>query len=216
MSRAFLFSALFLGLVACGSDPTEGKPSATVTEPAPTPEPTPTPTPEPVAAPAAGQALKADNTNSKIEWVGAKITNSHPGGFNAFTVDAAADGGKLTSVKAVIQLDSIFSDSDRLTGHLKSDEFFNVATFATATFTSTNIAENTGGNGTHTIMGMLDLHGMQKEIAFPATVVVGADGKTKLTAEFSINRQDWGISYPGKPDDLISDGVLIKLDINLS
>lgn len=215
--RILLVSSVFLGLLACSGDHTEGTPAATVTDPpVTTPEPTPPPA-EPTAPTAAAGTLKADPATSKIEWVGAKITKSHPGGFTSFTVDASTDAGKLTAVKAVIQLDSIFSDADRLTSHLKSDEFFDVAKYTTATFTSTNIAENAGGSeATHTIQGVLDLHGVQKEISFPATVEIGADGKAHVRAEFSINRQDWGITYPGKPDDLISDSVLIKLDLSLS
>ena len=37
-----------------------------------------------------------------------------------------------------------------------------------------------------------------------------------MTAEFTIDRQLWGLAYPGKPDDLIKDQVLIKLDVNLA
>ena len=32
-------------------------------------------------------------------------------------------------------------------------------------------------------------------------------------AKFQINRQDWGLKYPGKPDDLINDLVELRLDI---
>jgi hypothetical protein len=33
-------------------------------------------------------------------------------------------------------------------------------------------------------------------------------------AEFAINRKDFGLVYPGMPDDLIKDEVLIKLQIH--
>jgi hypothetical protein len=36
----------------------------------------------------------------------------------------------------------------------------------------------------------------------------------KVDAEFAINRKDWGIVYPGKPDDLIRDDVVVKLALN--
>ena len=39
-----------------------------------------------------------------------------------------------------------------------------------------------------------------------------ADGVTG-TAEFSINRKDFRIVYPGKPDDLIKDDVPLKLSL---
>ena len=32
-------------------------------------------------------------------------------------------------------------------------------------------------------------------------------------AEFAINRRDFNINYPGMPNDLIRDNVVIKLDL---
>jgi polyisoprenoid-binding protein YceI len=67
---------------------------------------------------------------------------------------------------------------------------------------------------THTITGNFDLHGVKKSISFPATIQVAADS-VSANAEFSINRKDFGINYPGKADDLIRDGVVIKLTLKV-
>ena len=53
---------------------------------------------------------------------------------------------------------------------------------------------------------------VKKTISFPATITVGADAASG-TAEFVINRKDFGIVYPGKQDDLIRDDVLLKLSL---
>jgi len=53
---------------------------------------------------------------------------------------------------------------------------------------------------------------VKKSISFPATIQVSPDS-VSANAEFSINRKDFGINYPGKADDLIRDGVVIKLTI---
>ena len=34
-----------------------------------------------------------------------------------------------------------------------------------------------------------------------------------VKADFAINRKDFNVNYPGKPDDLIRDNVVIKLDL---
>ena len=39
-------------------------------------------------------------------------------------------------------------------------------------------------------------------------------GSAKGTAEFTIDRKQFGIVYPGMPDDLIKDEVLLKLDLS--
>jgi polyisoprenoid-binding protein YceI len=62
------------------------------------------------------------------------------------------------------------------------------------------------------VTGNLELHGVTKSITFPATITVQGDAVT-VKADFAINRKDFGIVYPGKPDDLIKDEVLLKLNI---
>ena len=67
------------------------------------------------------------------------------------------------------------------------------------------------GDG-YEVTGNLELHGVTKSITFPATIVV-EDGRITAEAEFFIRRTDFGILYPGKPDDLIRDEVVIRLDL---
>jgi len=63
------------------------------------------------------------------------------------------------------------------------------------------------------VTGNLELHGVTKSITFPATITVQGD-TVAVKAEFAINRKDFGIVYPGKPDDLIKDDVLLRLNIS--
>ena len=70
------------------------------------------------------------------------------------------------------------------------------------------------GDG-YSVTGTLDLHGVTKNISFPATIEVSDDG-VRAQAEFVIKRFDFGIVYPGKADDLIRDEVVIRLDLQAS
>jgi polyisoprenoid-binding protein YceI len=63
------------------------------------------------------------------------------------------------------------------------------------------------------LTGNLALHGVTNSISFPAQVQI-SDAAVTLTAEFAINRKDFNITYPGKPDDLIRDNVVLKLNVN--
>ncbi|MCB1055013.1 MAG: YceI family protein, partial [Acidobacteria bacterium] len=94
----------------------------------------------------------------------------------------------------------------------KSADFFDVETYPTATFHSTGVAAGET-EGTYSVTGDLTLHGVTKQITFPATIAV-TDDEVSAQAEFSINRFDFDIKYPGKPDDLIREEVVIGLDIN--
>jgi hypothetical protein len=48
------------------------------------------------------------------------------------------------------------------------------------------------------------------EVTFPAKIVL-TDTLVKAETEFAIDRHLWGISYPGKPDDLIQDKVVLTI-----
>ena len=167
---------------------------------------------EPTKAATPTASLAVNPSNSKIEFVGAKVTASHDGGFTDFSgkVDLA-EPVEQSRIEITIQTASLYADKEKLTKHLKSPDFFDVEKFPTATFRSTGIKKE---GPQHTITGDLTLHGVTKRISFPATIQV-TDAQVKANAEFSINRKDFGIVYPGMPDDLIRDLVVIKLALGL-
>ena len=209
MTRTLLLIS-FLTLGACESE-IDNKTAATVAD-APAAQPAPAAAPAPAddsdgatdALPAGALPLKAD---SRIEWVGAKVTKDHPGGFEKLSGHATLADGALASATVEIVIDSLYSDHPKLTKHLKDADFFDVVTFPTATFRITSVVPAEGGMST--VTGTLDLHGISKEISFPATVTVTETGAT-VAAEFTLLRKDFGMQYPGKPDDLIRDEVLVK------
>ncbi|BCX48859.1 hypothetical protein HAHE_27670 [Haloferula helveola] len=150
---------------------------------------------------------------STISFVGSKVTGSHDGGFKSFTGSFSVDeSGEVTGGTISIDMDSTWSDAEKLTGHLKSEDFFHVEEHPESTFTVTQVEKSDSG---YSISGNLKLRGVEKNITFPATA--SKDGDTvKVQAEFDINRKDWGIVYAGKADDLIRDEVVIKFDLTAS
>ena len=208
-SSWLVMGTLLLSLTACNNDPGEGKTAATVNEPAPSAATAPAP---PTPANAATYTFSA--ADSKIDFVGAKITGKHDGSFKTFNGTISVPEGKaeLGQVKVEIDTSSLTVDPAKLEAHLKSPDFFDVAKYPKASFTSTAIAPSTEPGKTHVITGNLELHGVTKSISFPANVKVSGDS-VSTDAEFVINRKDFGIVYPGMPDDLIKDEVLLKLQV---
>jgi polyisoprenoid-binding protein YceI len=201
-----LLVAFALASSACNTDPGKGKAHATVT----------TPSAEALKAapaPAAGATRYSfSNDGSSLEFVGAKVTGKHDGKFEKFqgTIQVPDNDPTKGTVSVDVETASLVSDAEKLTGHLKSPDFLDVAKFPKATFVSTSVRAGGDGGASHTVTGNLTLHGVTKTISFPATVQVSGDS-AEVTAEFAINRKDFGIVYPGKPDDLIRDDVLLKL-----
>lgn len=148
--------------------------------------------------------------DSTISFVGSKVTGSHDGGFLNFSGTIAVADGKIAPASRItIQMESLWSDSNRLTGHLKNADFFDVPNFPTAEFVVTSM-DNNG-----TLTGNLTMHGVTKSISFSSDVDI-SEGSISLKAEFDIRRFDWGVVYKGKADDLIRDEVVIKLDVKAS
>jgi polyisoprenoid-binding protein YceI len=148
-------------------------------------------------------------SESTVGFVGSKVTGSHNGGFKKFAGKITAANGAVTAAEVKIATTSLWADNEKLTGHLKTGDFFDVQRYPTATFTMTSIAPGEKGR---TVSGNLELHGVTKSISFPADIQVTDDTVT-VKAEFAINRKDFGINYAGKADDLIRDNVVLKLDV---
>jgi len=140
-----------------------------------------------------------NSENTSIRFIGSKPDGSqHLGGFKEVsgTIELNEDNTGIESLKVEIATDSLWADDDRLQGHLKSPDFFEVETYPTATFESTSL----GGRGDETrITGELTLHGETKTLMFPAEVEITEEGLT-LTAQTEINRMDFGIDF--QPDQI--------------
>jgi polyisoprenoid-binding protein YceI len=207
--RNYLTVALIVlaALTFSCADPAANKPKATVANAQPESN---------ASRPATSEKLVISPENSKVEFVAAKVTRSHQGSFKQFagTIDLVPNSIPDSRVTIDIETKSVVTDEDDLTNHLKTPDFFDAAKFPKATFVSTKIEPGTKASTTHDVTGNFDLHGVKKSITFPATIQVAADS-VSVNAEFSINRKDFGIVYAGKADDLIRDGVVIKLTVKV-
>ena len=164
---------------------------------------------------AASKSVKINTDRSRVTWIGTKPTGRHTGTINIADgelsyQDAAANkvninGGKFTmDMPSLKVLDMDEENNNNLANHLKSDDFFKVEKHPTATFEITNASpydKAKGGqqpklaNASHTITGNLTLLGTTKSVSFPAKISKKADGGISATANFNINRTDWGVTY---------------------
>jgi polyisoprenoid-binding protein YceI len=205
---ALTLTALALSTLGCDNDPAKGKVQAKVSEPA--------------AAPSALPAASANSVNyafsqagSKVQFVGAKVTKKHDGSVDTFSgvVQLVDNDPTKSSVQGELDLTSLTTDDAKLTKHLQSPDFFDVEKFPKAKFKSTSIKAGGENNASHTVTGNLELHGVTKQISFPARIKHNAES-VQVEAEFAINRKDFGIVYPGMANDLIKDEVLIMLKLD--
>ena len=171
-----------------------------------------------VASPqnAQGQKYQITPQNSKIDFVGSKVTGSENGSFGNFSGQVDYTGAPENSrVNITINMNSVTTQSAGLDKHLKTADFFDVEKYPQAAFVSTAIKPGGENGATHTVTGNLTMHGVTKAITFPATIAVTPDTAT-VDSSFSVNRKDFGINYAGAADNLIRDDVVLTLHIRAS
>ncbi len=166
-----------------------------------------------------GQEFKADVVKSTIKWTGEKLTGKHHGLIALKEGSLTLKSGKITAGTFVIDMNSI-TDLDlqdagynaKLVGHLKSDDFFGVATFPESKLVITKATAFKGN--TADVRGDLTIKGKTNSILF--TVTKNADS---YSANIVVDRSKFDVKYGSKTffedigDKVISDEF--KLDVEL-
>ena len=179
------------------------------------------------AASNTGKKLALSTGDSKLEWVGKKVTGQHNGTVDISSGELFIDNGNLTGGSFDINFGTIkvldLQDSEmnaKLTGHLKSDDFFSADKFPTGKFVLTSVTPlSNGTDNNYTIGGNLTIKGITQPVSFPATVKINGD-VVSAKADFKIDRTLWDVKfrsgkfYENLGDKLIDDQIELKLSIS--
>ena len=147
-----------------------------------------------------------DPSVSTIQWTGRNLTGSHFGSIDILNGLIPINRKLPGKVSFLIDMDTIknFDLQDPgwngvLVSHLKSDDFFDVNKFPTASFESTSLQpiESAKGNGVsnYEVRGKLTIKGITHEIGFSALIALQEDGTLTAEAHFDIDRTRWNINY---------------------
>lgn len=150
-----------------------------------------------------------DTGNSTIMWKGFKPTGTHTGtiaienGVFTMNADAIESGTFLIDMASITVTDIPVEEEGnaKLTGHLKSDDFFNVEQFPSSAFEVTAFEMK---DGKAMLSGNLKMKDAENNITIPVTVNENGDTVTITSDKFSIDRSKWNIKYGSKSffDDL--------------
>ena len=166
-------------------------------------------------------------SDGTIYWTATKVGGQHSGVINVQGGVLAVEGVNLTSGKFDLDMSSIKVTDDtpedmkvKLTGHLASPDFFDVASNPTGSFVIVSVAPVTGNEDvTHNITGNLTLKGITKSITFPSNVIIAGDKLMAVTPKFTINRTDWDVKYGSgilgtAADKIIHDDISLNIELN--
>ena len=169
------------------------------------------------------KAFEIDKEASKVYWTGKKVTGEHTGYVSISDGEVHLQDGKVAGADVKIDLNTIVCTdltneewNKKLVDHLKSDDFFSVDKYPTASFQITSIKSD--NNGGHKVEGKLTMKGATHEINFPAKVSA-KDGVVSAKGTAKIDRTKWNIRYgSGKffqdlGDRMIDDEFEITFDI---
>lgn len=158
-----------------------------------------------------------DTTHAEVEFaVKHLMISTVKGRFKTFTGfgETAADG-TLKSVEMSIDTSSIDTNVQQRDDHLRSADFFDVASHPTITFTSKQVIQK---DSAVTITGDLTIRGASRpvtltgEYAAPTKDPWG-NPRAALAVSAKINRKDWGLGWNMA---LEAGGVVVGEEVKLS
>jgi len=155
-----------------------------------------------------------DHAHSQINFVAeARFISAH-GHFDKWDAEVQLDPAKIenSSFKITIEAASINTRIERRDNHLRSKDFFDVATYPQITLVSKKITKT--GAGKYTVTGDLTLRGVTKQIDVEITQVFYENNRGRFRATFPINRKDFGMTYNSNMNR-IEDIVQAQVDINV-
>lgn len=143
--------------------------------------------------------VPADLTSSYVKWTGYKVTGQHFGKVMLKSGSLEFEGNNLVGGSFEMDMTSITVEdlsgegAKKLGGHLKSDDFFGVATYPTSKFVITKVVSR-GTPGAYKIVGNLNLKAATKELRFNADIKT-IEGKETATAKITLDRSEYDIRY---------------------
>lgn len=157
---------------------------------------------------------------SVVEWTGKKIGGAHNGEVKIKSAFIDFENSEIVGGKVVMDMTSITNADledegykQKLVGHLKSDDFFGVEKYPTATFEVTKSARFK--NGKASVTGKLTIKGKTEEITFD----VSKNG-VEYVAQVEVDRSKFNVRYGSNSffdnlgDKAIDD--IFTLDIKLT
>jgi len=156
----------------------------------------------PDKAKAADKTLTVDTKSSKLSWGAKKVTGTHAGDIPLTSGSLVVDGDKLKGGTFVFDVKSLtvtdVKDAEmngKLTGHLKSPDFFSVEAHPQAKFVITSVTPK--GAGAYDVTGKLTIKGITDNVTFPATVKSDAK-KVTADAKIVVDRTKYDIKFRSK------------------
>ncbi len=172
----------------------------------------------------AAETTGSYDIDAKHSYIGFRVTHMGlaevPGAFRDFSGSINYDGKDVSksSVNFTAKVTSVDTGVAPRDNHLRTADFFEVEKYPDMTFKSTKV-EKKGDKWE--VTGDFTLKGVTKQIIIPFTVNgmmkdAKSNVKMGISAQTTINRQDYGVKYGNKlPDGTLALSDMVKIDLQL-
>jgi polyisoprenoid-binding protein YceI len=166
-----------------------------------------------------GQTKKV--VSSDVHWWGYKVAkseaSSHDGTIKVKSGNVVLKGNQIVGGSFVLDMTSINATDlsgeyqQKLNGHLKNGDFFEVEKFPTGTFKITSVKKNNDKTYNSLVTGTLTVKGKTNAVSFPAKITNANGAVTIESNKFSFDRQKFDVAYKSTMQD-----VFVKDDIDMT
>ena len=162
---------------------------------------------------------RVDAAASTVNWKGTMLgVKSHHGTVNMTEGKLAVKGGQIVAggfnvdLSSMAPLDSAYAPEgskqgtkSMLIGHLQSPDFFDVATYPSASFEITSMNGNTA-------IGNLTVRGKTNEEKVTDIMVTEENGTLKASGKLTFDRQKYGVAWStGAKDMILNDNIELEI-----
>ena len=146
---------------------------------------------------------KVNAGESTITWHATKVTGEHSGTVGIQNGFVSSNDGDIVSANIIADMTQIRCTdlegewSDKLVGHLNSDDFFATEQFKTSSFSLKEfrpLDKEAQGGMTHEVTGDFTIRDQTKSVTFLATVSE-VDGKMTISGEVVLDRSQFNVRY---------------------
>lgn len=159
-----------------------------------------------------------NSAKSSIEWKGEKVLGAHTGTIDLKEGYLEMDASGITGGKFVVDMTSIIvtdlegGSKGKLEGHLKSDDFFGVKSYPTATLEITSATKTVSG---YDVSANITIKGVTE----PVTFVLNNNEDGSMSTDLVLDRTKFGVRYGSGSffdnlgDNTISDEFKLKVKL---
>ena len=174
-------------------------------------------------SPARATQYQVDPDHTNVGFQVRHLFSRVNGRFDKFDGTISYDPAhpEQAKVSGTIDASSINTNNEKRDTHLRSKDFFDVATYPQITFTSSSATQIDAAKHSGKMDGKLTIHGVEKPVVLDVAFLgAGKDSHGTERAGFSatttINRRDFGLTWNSPMEAggvLVGDEVTINLEI---